>query len=102
MKTNFLLSLGIFTLTACATPTPQDLPNRTIEKRAARTANPGGCLEVQGTNPTSSQYKTLTLAVAALGSTTTSNCIFMFPGTYDERVTVQYKGPLSIYGYSTK
>ena len=103
MYTIILFVLGLFALVANASPTPsEDHPSRTIQKRSARTANPGGCLEVQGTSPSSSQYSTLASAVAALGSSTTSECIFMWPGTYTERVTVQYKGALSIYGYSVK
>ncbi|PMD44821.1 carbohydrate esterase family 8 protein [Hyaloscypha variabilis F] len=96
-----LLLLCIFALVAYTSPTPtQNHPSRTIQKRSARTSNPGGCLEVQGTDPSSTQYSTLSSAVAALGSDTTHQCIFMWPGTYNERVTVQYAGDLDIYGYS--
>lgn len=103
MYTIFLLFLSIFALVANTTPTPaQDHPSLTIQKRSARTSNPGGCLEVQGTDPSSTQYSTLSSAVAALGSGTTSKCIFMWPSTYNERVTVEYGGSLSIYGYSVK
>jgi hypothetical protein len=83
-------------------PPAQGHPSRTIQKRSARTSNPGGCLEVQVNNPSSTQYSTLSSAVAALGSGTTSKCIFMWPGTYNERVNIQYGGALNIYGYSVK
>lgn len=73
-----------------------------LEKRTTRTTNPGGCLEVQGTNPTSSQHKTLSLAITALGTGTSTQCIFIWPGTYTEQVVIQYKGALTLYGYSTK
>jgi pectinesterase len=103
MHTFILFFFGLVALVADASPTPSaNHPSRTIEKRSARTANPGGCLEVQGTSPSYSQYSTLASAVAALGSGTTSKCIFMWPGTYTERVTIQYGGALSIYGYSVK
>lgn len=102
MRSLNLLFLGLFALAATASPTPIDNPlSGTLEKRATRTANPGGCLEVQGTSPSSSQYSTISLAVAALGSTTTTKCIFIWPGTYNERVTVKYGGALNIYGYTT-
>ncbi|KAE9364128.1 carbohydrate esterase family 8 protein [Stipitochalara longipes BDJ] len=96
-----LFILSLFALVVNASPTPsEDHPSRTVQKRSARTANPGGCLEVQGTSPSSSQYSTLGAAVTALGSGTTSKCIFIWPGTYTERVTIQYGGALTIYGYS--
>src|ERR1700727_3186286 len=103
MHTFILFFFGLVALVADASPAPSaNHPSKTIEKRSARTANPGGCLEVQGTSPSYSQYSTLASAVAALGSGTTSKCIFMWPGTYIERVTIQYGGALSIYGYSVK
>lgn len=102
MHLSSIFALGIFANTAIASPTftSERSPSRVIEKRSAHTKNPGGCLEVQGTNPTSSQYKSLTLAVAAL--TGTNKCIFIWPGTYSERVTIQFTGGLTIYGYTVK
>jgi len=103
MHTLILFFFGLVALVADASPAPSaNDPSRAIEKRSARTANPGGCLEVQGTSPSSGQYSTLASAVAALGSGITSKCIFIWPGTYTERVTIQYGGALSIYGYSIK
>lgn len=93
MLTFLLYIIGFAALVANTSP---------LEKRTARTTNPGGCLEVQGTNPISSQYKTLGLAVAALGSGTSAQCIFVWPGTYVEQVVIEYGGPLTLYGYSTK
>lgn len=88
-----------------ASPTPVEHVDTTgtptIETRTTRTSNPGGCLEVQGSNPTSSQYGTIASAVASL-SGTDAQCIFIWPGTYNEQVTVQYGGPLTIYGYTTE
>jgi pectinesterase len=103
MYAGFLLLLGVLAIVVNASPTPLGgHSSRTIQRRASRTSNPGGCLEVQGTSPSSTQYKTVSSAVAALGSGTASKCIFIWPGTYTERVTVQYGGPLDIYGYSAK
>jgi pectinesterase len=100
------LAVGLLSLLVNASPTlvrrSETNGSPTIEKRTVRTSNPGGCLEVQGTNPTSTQYKTVASAVAALGSATATKCIFIWPGTYKEQVTVQYGGPLSIYGYTTE
>ena len=106
MNKLLLLITGVLAISVNASPTPVELAaglgTPTIEKRTTRTSNPGGCLEVEGTNPTSTQYKTVASAVAALGSGTSTQCIFIWPGTYTEQVTVQYGGPLTIYGYTTE
>jgi pectinesterase len=39
--------------------------------------------------------------MTALGSTTAAKCVFIYSGTYTEQVTINYKGPLTIYGYTT-
>ncbi|CAI6337611.1 unnamed protein product [Periconia digitata] len=70
-----------------------------LEKRADRTQAPAGCLEVGG----SGLYKTVQSAVDALSkSTTTSQCVFVNPGTYQEQVVVSgFKSPIVLYGYTT-
>jgi pectinesterase len=74
-----------------------------LEQRAtARTTSPSGCLVVQGTGTATGQYATFASAIAALGSGTTSKCIFMYPGTYKEQVRVTYGGNLTIYGYTSE
>jgi pectinesterase len=74
-----------------------------LEERAtARTTSPSGCLVVQGTGTATGQYATFASAIAALGSGTTSKCIFMYPGTYKEQVRVTYGGNLTIYGYTSE
>jgi pectinesterase len=78
---------------AAATPTK-------LVKRTARTSPPSGCLTVRGSGTLSGEYSTLTAALAALGTTTTAKCIFMYSGTYTEGVTINYKGALTIYGYT--
>lgn len=93
---------NVYMTNASPTPSSDDGPSRTLAKRSAHTTNPGGCLEVQGTSPSSSQYRTISAAITALGSITTAKCIFIWPGTYNERVTVQYGGALTIYGYTVK
>lgn len=73
-----------------------------IQKRTARTSSPSGCLEVQGTSATSGQYSTLSSAVAALGSGSDDACIFIYAGTYEEQVSIEYGGTLAIYGYTSE
>lgn len=73
-----------------------------LDKRTARESSPSGCLVVQGTNTASGQYASFGAAVTALGSGTTSQCIFIYPGTYKEQVRVTYAGNLTVYGYTTE
>ena len=73
-----------------------------LDKRTARESSPSGCLVVQGTNTASGQYASFGAAVTALGSKTTSQCIFIYPGTYTEQVKVTYGGNLTIYGYTSE
>jgi pectinesterase len=49
----------------------------------------------------SGEYSTIAAALTALGSTTTAKCIFIYSGTYNEQLTINYKGALTIYGYTT-
>ena len=74
-----------------------------LEKRASRTSPPSGCKVVRQSGTQSGEYSTFGAALSALGtSSTTSACIFIYSGTYNEQVTIQYKGPLTIYGYTTE
>ena len=70
-----------------------------LDKRAGRTSAPSGCLVVGG----SGSYSTVQSAVNALSKTSTSSqCIFINPGTYKEQVYIQaLKGQLILYGYTT-
>ncbi|KAI1120378.1 pectin lyase fold/virulence factor [Nemania abortiva] len=72
----------------------------TLEKRTARTSAPSGCLSVKPGTTTSGWYQTLTAALNSLPGTA-SACIFLYSGTYNEQVVIQYGGPLTIYGYTT-
>ncbi|KAJ4188416.1 hypothetical protein NW755_006576 [Fusarium falciforme] len=69
-----------------------------------RTSTPSGCLSVRASGASSGEYTSLGAAVVALGTGSTSStaCIFMYPGTYEEQVVISaYKGALTLYGYST-
>jgi pectinesterase len=72
------------------------------QKYIARTTPPTGCPVVQGNVTAAGQYATFASAIVALGSTTTSKCIFIYPGTYNEQVRVTYGGHLTIYGHTSK
>jgi pectinesterase len=95
-----LLSLSslLFSLIATTTAAPAELA-----KRAGRTSTPSGCLTVRGSGTKSGEYSTLGAALTQLDtSATTAACIFIYSGTYQEQVTIQYKGALTIYGYATE
>jgi hypothetical protein len=47
-------------------------------------------------------HRTVSAAIAALGTGTTAKSIFIYPGTYKEQVLIKYGGPLTIYGSTTK
>jgi pectinesterase len=83
-------------------PFVKAVPTAGLVKRTARSAPPSGCLVVRGSGTQSGEYSTLTKAVAALGSATTAQCIFMYAGIYNEAVYINYKGQLTLYGETTK
>lgn len=42
-------------------------------------------------------------ALTALGTlSTAAACIFIYTGTYTEQITINYKGALTLYGYTAK
>lgn len=92
-----LLSLLLSLFLRCCISAPVELV-----KRASRTSPPSGCLTVRSSGTKSGEYSTLSAALSALGTSSTSSaCIFIYSGTYNEQVTITYKGPLTIYGYTT-
>jgi pectinesterase len=73
-----------------------------VEKRGvSRTSPPSGCLIVRGSGTKTGEYGTVSSAVAVLSATATS-CIFIYPGVYTESVYIKNRGPLTIYGSTTK
>ncbi|KAH7076342.1 carbohydrate esterase family 8 protein [Paraphoma chrysanthemicola] len=89
------LSLSLFSSFTDAAPAE-------LARRAGRTSPPSGCLTVRGLGTNAGEHSTLGAALAKLGtSATTAACIFVYSGTYQEQVTIQYKGALTIYGYTT-
>jgi len=99
MKLNTIASttLGLLTLAGESV----SLPSKELAKRTARESAPDGCLTVRISGTEAGEYSTLSSALAALGSSTTEACIFMYSGTYEEAVTINYKGKLTLYGYTT-
>ncbi|KAF9025069.1 pectinesterase [Hymenopellis radicata] len=68
---------------------------------ASRTSPPSGSKVVRAGTTTSGEYSTLTAAINALPNDSTSQSIFIYPGTYSEQVYITRTGPLTIYGYTS-
>ncbi|KIN00065.1 carbohydrate esterase family 8 protein [Oidiodendron maius Zn] len=67
----------------------------------SRTSPPNGCLTIRASG---AEYSSLSSAINTLGQGTSSStaCIFLYPGTYNEQVIINnYKGALTIYGYTS-
>ncbi|EPS39002.1 hypothetical protein H072_7238 [Dactylellina haptotyla CBS 200.50] len=66
------------------------------------TSPPSGAIIVRQSRTKSGEFATLGSALASLSTTdTTAKTIFMYQGTYTERVEITYKGALTILGYTT-
>jgi pectinesterase len=65
-----------------------------LQRRTSRTSAPSGCLSV-GSGET---YSTIGAAIDALGSSSSSACIYIASGTYEEQLTIDYAGTLTLYG----
>lgn len=77
--------LGLATAALSAPHTPKHAPRASI---------PSDCLTVGE----SGTYSTIADAVAALGSSSSEACISIAAGTYEEQLTLEYGGPLTLYG----
>ncbi|KAJ6606939.1 carbohydrate esterase family 8 protein [Mycena sp. CBHHK59/15] len=86
-----LLTVVVSPLTAYALP---------LEKRASRTSPPSGAVVVK--NPAASgQFSTIQAAVNSLPNDSSARTIFIFPGTYNEQVSITRLGPTTILGSTT-
>lgn len=68
---------------------------------SSRTSPPSGAKIVRVNTTTSGEYATLAAAVAALPSDSSSQIIFIYPGTYNGQVNIQRLGPVTLLGYTT-
>ncbi|KAJ5719697.1 pectinesterase family protein [Penicillium malachiteum] len=89
--TSILSALSIGAL-AAARPTKVHSRND-----VSRTTPPSGCLSVGS----SGTYSTIGVALDALDSSSTSACIFVYSGTYEEQLTIDFGGTLTLYGETT-
>lgn len=63
-----------------------------------RTSPPAGAITVGQ----SGTFKTISAAVASLGKGQAAKTIFIYSGTYNEQVFINYGGPLTIYGQTSE
>jgi len=68
---------------------------------SSRTTPPSGAKIVRSGTTTSGEFATLDAAVAALPNDSSTQTIFIFPGTYSGQVLIERSGPVTILGYST-
>ncbi|RBA21988.1 hypothetical protein FPRO05_00335 [Fusarium proliferatum] len=66
--------------------------------RSSRTVAPANCIVVRPSGASASEFTSLQAAVNSIGSSTKPTCIFLNSGTYNERVKVKVKAPLTLYG----
>ncbi|KAH8431415.1 putative pectin methylesterase [Aspergillus melleus] len=65
-----------------------------------RTIPPDNCLVVDqsSTNNTSNVYRNITAALDSLPTSSSSACIYIASGTYEEQLVIKYPGTLTIFG----
>ncbi|KAI1064200.1 hypothetical protein LB506_007771 [Fusarium annulatum] len=67
-----------------------------------RTVAPANCIVVRPSVASASEFTSLQAAVNSIGSSTKPTCIFLNSGTYNERVEVKVKAPLTLYGVTAE
>ncbi|KAL0578164.1 hypothetical protein V5O48_003830 [Marasmius crinis-equi] len=92
LRLAFLLALSLFAVVLAAP---------TVERRASRTSPPAGAIVVRGSGTQSGEFSTVQAAVNSLPNDSSSRTIFIFPGTYNEQVSITRSGPLTIMGSTT-
>ncbi|KAF9269414.1 pectinesterase [Marasmius fiardii PR-910] len=68
---------------------------------ASRTSPPSGAVVVRAGTTTSGEFASVQAAVDLLPTDGSTRSIFIYPGTYTEKVYITRNGALTIYGYTT-
>jgi len=63
---------------------------------ASRTSPPAGAKVVRAGTTNSGEFSTVSAAVNSLPNDSTSQSIFIYPGTYTEQVSITRSGPLTV------
>lgn len=88
-----------------STPTQPSSPSSTISVNgtashpSSGTTPPDGAILVSVDGAIKDSFANLSLAVASLPADTTSQVIFLYPGSYDQHVSINRPGPVTLIGY---
>jgi len=63
---------------------------------ASRTSPPAGAKIVRAGTTNSGEFSTVSAAVNSLPNDSSSQSIFIYPGTYTEQVSITRSGPLTV------
>jgi pectinesterase len=63
---------------------------------ASRTSPPTGAIVVRAGTSSSGEFSTVSAAVNSLPNDSSSQAIFIYPGTYSEQVYITRSGPLTV------
>ncbi|KAI5124666.1 hypothetical protein M0805_004274 [Coniferiporia weirii] len=69
-------------------------------RATSRTAPPAGAIVVRADAATSGEFTSIASAISSLPDDSSSQSIFIYPGTYTEQVLIDRSGPVTISGYT--
>ncbi|CZR59142.1 related to pectinesterase [Phialocephala subalpina] len=93
--------LNSTTTSTLPTSTPSASANATASHPTSGTTPPSGAVLVSVNSAIANSFANLTAALASLPKDTTSQTIFIYPGSYTEQVSVSRDGPVKIIGYQS-
>ena len=92
---------GTSTSSTSPTATSTATANSTSSHPTSGTVPPAGAVLVSAGGSIEGSFTNLTTALASLPADTSSQVIFMYPGSYTEQVSVSRSGPVTIIGYQS-
>jgi hypothetical protein len=92
---------GTGTPTNPSSPTTTPSANATQSHPTSGMVPPAGAVLVSVNGAIENSFSNLTSALASLPADTTSQVIFIYPGSYTEQVAVNGPGPVTVVGYQT-
>jgi pectinesterase len=79
-------------------PSPGEAASLWTRADNSRTVAPANWIVVKPSGASASEFTSLQAAVNSIGSATKPTCIFLDSGTFNERVEIKVKVPLTLYG----
>ncbi|KAH8120359.1 pectin lyase fold/virulence factor [Phellopilus nigrolimitatus] len=67
---------------------------------ASRTSPPPGAIVIRAGTTSPGEFTSITSGIASLPNDSSSQSIFIYPGTYTEQVLIDRSGEVTIYGYT--